>query len=92
MKKKVDKSRFLHKIAMSTKYFGKFRNESIRAQFWDYGWNGAYFITICTKNRVRFFGEVVDGTMNLSPAGQVAHKIWFEIGSPIIIGERVFQA
>ena len=38
-------------------YKNKYRIASIRAQWWDYGWNGAYFITICTLNREYFFGQ-----------------------------------
>ena len=34
------------------KFKGKYRIPSARLQTWNYGWNGAYFITICTKNRV----------------------------------------
>ena len=35
----------------------------IRAQRYDYRSSWAYFITICTKNRVHYFGEIVDGNM-----------------------------
>jgi putative transposase len=42
---------------------GKFRIKSTRKPMWDYGWNGAYFVTICTKNRVRCFGDMnIHGT------------------------------
>ena len=36
----------------------KYRIPSARLQNWDYGENGAYFITICTKNMVHYFGDV----------------------------------
>ncbi|HET7360585.1 MAG TPA: transposase [Salinimicrobium sp.] len=61
------------------KYHGKYRIESNRAQWWDYGWNGAYFITICTKNQDHFFGEIVDGKMNLSRTGIIVDLLWHEI-------------
>ncbi len=35
-----------------------------------YGWNAAYFVTICTKNRVCWFGDIVNGVMELSPMGR----------------------
>ena len=57
----------------------KYRIASARAQWWDYGWNGAYFITICTQNREHFFGEINDGKMVLSHAGVVADILWHEI-------------
>jgi putative transposase len=61
------------------KYKNKYRNASARAQWWDYGWNGAYFITICTANRECLFGEIVDGEMKLSHAGVIAYILWTEI-------------
>jgi hypothetical protein len=42
------------------KFKNKYRIPSARLQSWDYGANGAYFITICTQNREHFFGEIVD--------------------------------
>lgn len=35
-----------------SKFRNKYRIESSRLQKWDYGWDAAYFITICTKNRI----------------------------------------
>ncbi|HOI00521.1 MAG TPA: hypothetical protein PLE85_08260 [Bacteroidales bacterium] len=52
---------------------------SPRRQTWDYRWNGAYFITICTKDRERHFGRVIDGHMQLSPLGVIADILWYEI-------------
>ena len=43
--------------------------KSPRAQWHDY--NGAeYFVTICTKNMVHYFGEVVDGEIQLTKVGE----------------------
>jgi REP element-mobilizing transposase RayT len=42
------------------KFNNKYRIPSARLQSWDYGANGAYFITICTKHRQHFFGEIVE--------------------------------
>ena len=42
------------------KYRNKYRIPSARMQTWDYGGNGTYFITICTTNRVYFFGDIVE--------------------------------
>ncbi len=61
------------------KYKNKYRIASARAQWWDYGWNGAYFITICTQNREHFFGEINDGKMVLSSVGVIADILWHEI-------------
>lgn len=62
-----------------SKFKNKYRNESSRAPWWDYGNAGAYFITICTKNREHFFGEINEGKMILSPTGVIANILWHEI-------------
>ena len=64
---------------MSDKFQNKYRNESARAQWWDYGNNGAYFVTICTKNREHFFGEIVNSEMVLSETGKLCEKYLNEI-------------
>lgn len=64
---------------MSEKFKGKYRNESARLQNWDYGRDAAYFITICTKDRENFFGEIHNKKMQVSPAGAIAHVLWYEI-------------
>jgi len=61
------------------KYQNKYRISSARAQWWDYGWNGAYFITICTAERKHFFGEVINGKMMLSHVGVIVDILWHEI-------------
>ncbi|MCC6702576.1 MAG: transposase [Fluviicola sp.] len=60
-------------------YLGKYRNESFRKPFWDYRIDGAYFITICTKDNEHFFGEINEDKMNLSPMGVIAYILWQEI-------------
>ncbi|NJM17172.1 MAG: hypothetical protein HC896_18910 [Bacteroidales bacterium] len=52
---------------------------SPRLQTWDYGWDAAYFITICTHNRAHCFGNITNGKMHLSPVGVVADILWHEI-------------
>ncbi|HMS63796.1 MAG TPA: transposase [Ignavibacteria bacterium] len=75
---------------MNEKFKNKYRISSARLQTWDYGNDGAYFITICTKYKEHFFGEIVMGEseqeMNLNDIGKIADKYWEEIAShfPII--------
>jgi len=64
---------------VTDKYQNKYRIASARHPRWDYGWNAAYFVTICTKNRVFYFGDVVDGKTQLSDIGLLAHRFWNEI-------------
>ena len=61
------------------KYNNKYRIQSIRLANWDYRSNGAYFITICTKNRIHYFGEIKNGKMQLSNIGIIADILWCEI-------------
>jgi REP element-mobilizing transposase RayT len=49
---------------------------SIRLQEYDYGQVGVYFITICTRDRVCLFGEVVDGQLRLNAAGRFVETCW----------------
>ena len=49
---------------MTDKYQNKYRIPSNRLQGYDYGANGCYFITICTKNRIHYFGKIVVETDN----------------------------
>src|SRR5690606_22504152 len=49
-------------------------------------WNAAYFVTICTHNRVCWFGKIVETEnfsapkqMQLSESGKIAHQCWQEI-------------
>ena len=48
-------------------------------QTWDYANNGAYFITICTKNREHYFGKIENNEMQLSEIGKLAEIFWLEI-------------
>jgi len=43
---------------------------SIRLNEYDYSQPGAYFVTICTRNRKCSFGNLVDGKMILNDAGK----------------------
>ena len=49
-----------------TLYNNKYRIEPARLAGHDYGSNGAYHITICTKNRLHHFGEIVETDINPS--------------------------
>lgn len=64
---------------MTDLFRNRYRIPSARAAWWDYANNGAYFVTICTDDRVHFFGRITNGIMNLSDIGMVAHKCWMDI-------------
>lgn len=52
---------------------------SIRLCGYDYSRNGMYFVTICTQDRLRLFGDIADGEMKLNDAGRMVRAIWDEI-------------
>jgi putative transposase len=64
---------------MEEQFQHKYRIPSTRMQKWDYGWRGAYFITICTEKRKMFFGNIVDNVMVLNKLGMIADLLWNEI-------------
>ena len=72
---------------MTDRYQNKYRIASARHPAWDYGRNAAYFITICTKDRVCYLGNIVETSihgvsnprMQPSGTGQIAHQYWMEI-------------
>lgn len=49
---------------------------SIRLKDYDYAGPGAYFVTICTQNRLCLFGDIADGEMALNDAGCMVDKWW----------------
>ncbi|GAB1544590.1 transposase [Scytonema sp. NUACC21] len=63
------------------KFKDKYRIESIRLPNHDYAANGWYFVTICTRDRTCFFGDVIEGKIHSSQIGQIAQQYWSEIPS-----------
>ena len=61
------------------KFQNKYRIPSARLENWDYGANGAYFITICTDKMQHYFGEVYERKMQLNELGKLAQDLWQEI-------------
>ncbi len=61
-----------------TKYQKKYRITSTRLRLWDYGWNRSYFITVCTKNRIHYFGEIIDNKMQLNKIGEITKSEWIK--------------
>lgn len=52
---------------------------SIRLRGYDYTRSGAYFVTVCTQNRLYLFGEVAHGYMRLNDAGFMVQRVWDEL-------------
>ena len=67
------------------KYQNKYRIPSARLKGYDYGSNGFYFVTICIKNRISYFGDInvveTGNCPSLRPTiiGQTTIDYWTEI-------------
>jgi REP element-mobilizing transposase RayT len=73
------------------KFKNKYRIPSNRLRGHDYGSQGHYFVTICTKNRVHYFGNIVPVETDNCPSphncsalqptiiGQTAIDLWMQI-------------
>ncbi len=61
------------------RFRNKYRIDSARLKGFDYSRDGIYFITICTKNRVPVFGEIVQCKMILSGPGKIVKNCWYDL-------------
>jgi putative transposase len=64
---------------MAELFNNKYRIQSARCPNWNYGSNSAYFVTICTQNHEKYFGEIINQKMQLSHTGVIADILWYEI-------------
>jgi REP element-mobilizing transposase RayT len=76
------------------KFRNKYRIPSARLQGYDYGSNGFYFVTICTKNRNHYFGDIVVETGNCP--SDIDDHVYNETGNcpslhPTLIGQTVID-
>ncbi len=55
------------------KFKYKYTPQSTRLQNWDYASNGHYFITICTKDRQNYFGEIKNNQIILNEYGKIVY-------------------
>jgi REP element-mobilizing transposase RayT len=56
----------------------KSRRKNSRLQGFDYAQEGAYFVTICTHNRICLLGEVIEKEMRLNAWGRVIQSVWLQ--------------
>ena len=54
----------------------KHHRRSIRLKNYDYSQRGAYFITLCAKNRECLFGDIQNSTMILNEYGKIVEQCW----------------
>ncbi|MFM7406132.1 MAG: hypothetical protein ACKO3K_05575 [Cuspidothrix sp.] len=55
------------------------RRRSIRLKGYDYSQAGAYFVTICINHKRSLLGNIQEGIMRPSPAGEMVQIVWDEI-------------
>ncbi len=60
-------------------YKNTYSVESTRLRNWDYSANGYYYLTICTQNRIKYFGDVISGGIILSKISKMTYQYWQEI-------------
>ncbi|MFA6087312.1 hypothetical protein [Mucilaginibacter sp.] len=73
---------------MDDKFKNKYRTAPARRLSLDYGSHGLYFVTICTKGRLPYLGDVISNasqeTQNIASLqktciGEVSEKNWLDI-------------
>ncbi len=62
----------------------KLVRSSLRLKGFDYSNPGAYFVTICTDQRICYFGNIVDGIMISFPIIDIVREIWLEIAKKFL--------
>ena len=50
-----------------------------RLQNYDYSTPGYYFVTICTKGMLEYFGRVQNNEMELNDKGRIVQKCWLDL-------------
>ncbi|MHB1279449.1 MAG: transposase [Bacteroidia bacterium] len=61
------------------KYKNRFRIATSRAGWWNYDNDAFYFITICTKNRIPYFGLIANGIAHKTSVASRAEECWLKI-------------
>lgn len=60
---------------MKDALFGKKYNvNTVRLEGYDYGTDGAYFITVCSYDRRQIFSEIFNGEIHLLPVGKIIEE------------------
>jgi putative transposase len=54
----------------------KYRARTVRIEGYDYGTDGAYFITICSHQKTPIFSEIREGIVHLLPLGKIIREEW----------------
>lgn len=63
-------------MGMRYSFVMEYARQSSRCKGWDYSQSGAYFVTLCSRQRNAVFGEIRDGVMGLNKFGCLAWNEW----------------
>jgi putative transposase len=53
--------------------------QSLRLKGYDYSLPGAYFVTICTREREAILGYIVNGDVRLNQFGRIVRAAWYDL-------------
>lgn len=53
--------------------------KQFRLPGYDYSQNGYYFVTICTHEKIDYFGKIINNQIQLSEIGKIVFNHWYEI-------------
>ncbi len=56
----------------------QYKRKSMRLKYWDYSTPWWYFVTISTQNHKNYFGDVMNGNMQLNEIGNIAQYEWIK--------------
>ena len=62
-----------------TLYKNRYRAESTRLKDWNYSRNGYYYITICTEDKIKCLGKIVESQVEFSKMGLIVKEYWQNI-------------
>jgi putative transposase len=67
---------------------------STRLRGYDYTLNGIYYITICSFNKRKLFGDIQDGKIRISDLGLIVQEEWLKtekLRKYVILGEFIIM-
>lgn len=67
------------------------KRKQIRLKKYDYSDAGWYFVTICTNNRQKYFGDIIDNKMVLNQMGNIINNVFKSLHEHHSIDLDIFQ-
>jgi REP element-mobilizing transposase RayT len=66
-------------MLLQNKRITRQNRKSNRLKKHNYAQPGYYFVTVCTKNKIEYFGRIINGKMILNKTGEIVSRHWSEI-------------